>query len=86
MQVIADRWEVAEPAEGCEGVVESDMVTVIHRELGCEPNQKEGCHEGFGLVDDGEFIDNKEDRVHIRHGDHHIIDESRDGCNLREVV
>ena len=42
--------------------------------------------EGFGLVDDGEFIDNKEDRVHMRHGDHHIIDESRDGCNLREVV
>ena len=58
-------WEVAEPAEGCEGIVEFDVVIVSHQKLGCQPNQKEGCHESFGLINDGEFVDDKEDRVHV---------------------
>ena len=36
--VITSRWKVAEPAEGSEGIVESDTVTVVHQELGCKPN------------------------------------------------
>ena len=59
--------------------MEFDAVTVGHQKLGCQPNWKEGRHESFGLVDDGEFVDDKEDRVHVRHRDHRVINESRDG-------
>ena len=33
--------------------------------LAASQTGKEGCHESFGLVDDGEFVDDKEDRVHV---------------------
>ena len=77
--VIAGRWEVAESAESCKGIVESEVVTVGHRKLGCEPNWHKGCHESFCLVDDGEFINNEEDGVHIGGGDSHILNKSRNG-------
>ena len=84
-QVITGGWEVAEPAEGCKGIVEFDAVTVGHRKLGCQPNQEEGRHESFGLIDDGEFVDHEEDRVHVRHRDHHVVDECGDGFQHRKA-
>ena len=63
--------------------MEFDTVAVVHWELGCEPNWKKGHHESFGLVYDGEFVDDKEDKVHVRHRDRYVIDEGRNGFNPR---
>ena len=84
-QVITGRWKAAEPAEGCEGVVESGAVAVVRRELGCEPNWKDRCHEGFSLVGEGEFVKDEEDRVHIFYRDTCVVDEGRDGFWLRKA-
>ena len=84
-QVISGGWEVVEPAEGCEAIMEVFAVTVSHWELGCEPNRHEGRHEDACLVGDGEFVDNKEDRVNVRHRDALICNEFRNGEELGEL-
>ena len=84
-QVISGRWEVAEPAEGCKGIVEFDAVMVGHQKLGCQPNWEKGCHESFSLVDDGKFVDHEEDRVHVRHRDRCVVNEGRNGCDIRDI-
>ena len=81
--VITGGWKVTEPAEGCEGVVESGTITVVLRKFGCKPNRKNGCHEGFGLVGEGEFVKDEEDRVNIFYGDACVVDEFRDGYEVR---
>ena len=83
--VITGSWEFAEPAESGEGVVESGAVTVVRREFGCEPNWKNGRHEAFSLVREGEFVEDKEDRVDVYYGDASVIDEGRDGLWLRKA-
>ena len=85
MWVITGRWEVAEPAEGCKGIVESGPVTVVRLKLGCEPNWHDGCYKGFRLINVGEFFDDKEDGVHIGGGDGHILNKSRNGFDLWKV-
>ena len=85
MWVITSGWKVAESAERCEGIVESGTVTVVHQKLSCKPNWKNGRHESFGLVKDGEFVNNKEDGVHIGHRDCCVVNEGRNGIDLGEV-
>ena len=73
-------WKVTEPAEGYEGIVESGTVMVVHRKFGCKPNQKNGCYKSFGLVENGEFINDKENRVHIGHRT--VMSSMRAGMDL----
>ena len=82
-RVITGCWKVAEPAEGCEGVVESGPVTVVLRKFGCKPDWKNGCQEGFGLVGEGKFVDDKEDRVDVFYRDACLVYELRDGYEIR---
>ena len=77
--VITSRWEVTEPAEGCECIMEVVTVTVSHREFGCKPNQHEGHYDSPCLVSEGEFFNDEEDRVDVRHRDSLILDKSRNG-------
>ena len=83
--VITGSWEFAEPAESGEGIVESGAVTVICRKFGCKPNRKNGCHESFSLVGEGEFVEDEEDRVDVYYRDASVIDEGRDGFWLRKA-
>ena len=58
-RVVSGRWEVAEPADGCEAIVEVFAAMVIRQELGCEPDRHEGRHEGTCLVGEGELVNNR---------------------------
>ena len=84
-RVVTGGWKVAEPAEGGEGIVESGSVMVVLQEFGCEPNRKNGCHEGFSLVGEGEFVDDEEDRVYVFYGDACVVNELRDGYEISGI-
>ena len=82
--VITGRWKVTESAEGGKGIVEGSTVVVGHRELGCKPNWHEGCHESLHLFNDRKFIEDKENGVHIRCSDSHILNKLGNSLNTRK--
>ena len=63
--------------------MESGAVTVVLREFGRKPNRKNGCHERFSLVGEGEFVQDEEDGVYVFYRDACVVDEFRDGYDIR---
>ena len=62
--------------------MKSGTVMVVLRKFGCEPDWKNGRHEGFGLVREGEFVNDEKDRVDVFNGDASVVNKFRDGCEV----
>ena len=65
--------------------MESGAVTVIHGELGRQPDWKNGCHESFSFVRESKLLKDEENRVNVYNGDTCVVDEGGDGFRLRKA-